>query len=199
MTLSAILMALVAARYFLPSMPGAFEQQKDFYPTVRPVLLAHIAGGIIAVVAGPWQFWSWLRTHHVRWHRRIGKTYLFGTLIGVPAALYLAQFAHGGFVTHAGFTGMALVWGWATGAAYVRIRAGRIDQHREWMTRSYAVVFGFVMLRLWIPALMSFGIPFDEVYQTVSWLCWVPNLLLAELYLGWRRNQRVSVVAPAAA
>ena len=50
MTLSAVLLALFAARYFFPGMPGAFPQQADLYADIRPWLLMHIAGGIVRSV-----------------------------------------------------------------------------------------------------------------------------------------------------
>jgi hypothetical protein len=196
MTLSAVLMVLVSSRYFFPDMPGAFEQQRALYFDIRPWLMAHIAGGMIAVLLGPWQFWTWFRTRHLKWHRRIGKGYLIGVAIGAPAALYLALHSHGGMVTHVGFGLMALVWAGTSFTAFQRIRGKRIDAHREWMTRSYAVTLGFVMLRVWIPTFGALGVPFDEAYQTISWLCWVPNLLIAEMYLGWRRQQRAATVQP---
>jgi hypothetical protein len=36
------------------------------------------------------------------------------------------------------------------------------------------------------------GIPFDDAYQTISWLCWVPNLIVAEWII---LRQRVAVVS----
>ncbi len=89
---------------------------------------------------------------------------------------------------------MAIVWAGTTLTALGHIRRKNIEAHREWMVRSYAVALGFVSLRIWIPLLSAFGFPFDEVYQMVSWLCWVPNLLIAEMNLGWRRQQRAVAV-----
>ncbi len=91
MTLSALLLALVSARYMLPSMPGAFPQQAALYLDIRPWVVFHVAGGIVAILAGPWQFWISFRTRHLKWHRRIGKTYIAGALIGAAGGLYLAQ------------------------------------------------------------------------------------------------------------
>ena len=53
------------------------------------------------------------------------------------------------------------------------------------MTRSYALTFAAVTLRLWLPELAAI-FPFEAAYQTVSWLAWVPNLLIVEWRI--RRN-----------
>ena len=31
-----------------------------------------------------------------------------------------------------------------------------------------------------------FAIPFMQAYPVIAWLCWVPNLILAEMYLRTR-------------
>lgn len=137
MLLLAIVLALTAALYFLPDMPGASEQQLAVYTEYRLRLMLHVGGAIVAILAGPWQFWSEFRAHHIRWHRRIGKTGLIGVAIGAVRGLYLAFYSYGGFVTHAGFALLALLWGGTSLTAFGRIRRREIEAHREWMVRSY--------------------------------------------------------------
>ncbi len=48
------------------------------------------------------------------------------------------------------------------------------------MIRSYALTFAAVTLRIYLPLSQIAGMPFDPAYQTISWLCWVPNLIVAE-------------------
>ncbi len=48
------------------------------------------------------------------------------------------------------------------------------------MTRSYALTLAAVTLRIWLPMSQVAGIPFADAYQVVAWLCWVPNLVVAE-------------------
>jgi hypothetical protein len=84
--------------------------------------------------------------------------------------------------------------------AYINIRAGNIEAHRNWMTRNYALTFAGVMLRLWLGTLIATQLPlletkyagdfnnlFVEVYRVVMWLSWVPNLIVAE-WIIQRRN-----------
>ena len=85
--------------------------------------------------------------------------------------------------------------------AYINIRAGNVDAHREWMTRNYALTFAGVMLRLWLGTLIATQMPFlqtkyagdfdalfVEAYRVVMWLCWVPNLIVAEMIIQRRRK-----------
>ncbi len=55
--------------------------------------------------------------------------------------------------------------------------------HRIWMIRSAGLTFAGVTLRLWLPAQLIFGVPFDVAYQVVAWVCWVPNLIVAEYFV----------------
>lgn len=183
----ALILALMSARYFMPGMPDAF--QPEVYLDYSWVIRAHIAGGIVAVLAGPLQFWPGFRDRHRTWHKRVGLTYLVGVAVGAPAGLVMATVSWGGMVTHTGFAMMALAWGGVTIVAYLRIRGGNWPSHREWMIRSYAVTLAFVMLRVEFVTLQGLGVPELEAYQTVSWLCWVPNLIVAEIYIGWWRSR----------
>ena len=68
-------------------------------------------------------------------------------------------------------------------------RRREIARHREWMIRSFALIFGAVTLRVELPLLivMHKG-AFPPSYAIVAWLAWVPNILWAEWYV--RRSRR---------
>ena len=69
-------------------------------------------------------------------------------------------------------------------------RARRFDEHRRWMIRSFALTFAAVTLRLQIPVSQILGYDFMESYRIIAWSAWVPNLILAEMYLR-RGNVRL--------
>lgn len=48
-------------------------------------------------------------------------------------------------------------------------------------------------LRLFLPIAAFSGHPFLEGYRLISWLAWVPNLLVAELYLNWSRRRKPAI------
>jgi hypothetical protein len=61
----------------------------------------------------------------------------------------------------------------------------RLVEHRRWMIRSWALTLAAVTLRLYMLALPGMSSPLDA-YRAISFLCWVPNLIAAELYLRRR-------------
>jgi uncharacterized membrane protein len=144
----------------------------------------HVFAAVAALVAGPLQFSAALRARRPRVHRLLGRAYLgIGVAVGGASGLYMAQFAFGGAVPRAGFTLLALAWlhtGWR---AYAAIRARDVAAHREWMVRNFALTLAAVTLRIELPLLLASGFSFEQAYAVVAWLCWVPNLLAAELRL----------------
>ena len=86
-----------------------------------------------------------------------------------------------------------------TTLAFLRIRSGNVQSHREWMTRSYALVFSAVTLRLYLsPLEAAFGE--QDGYAIVSWACWLPNLAFAEWLIRshLRRHPEAPLTPPAA-
>jgi hypothetical protein len=49
------------------------------------------------------------------------------------------------------------------------------------MVRNFVPAFAAVTLRL--PGSMAAGVPFGLAYPVIAWLCWVPNLIVAEWVL----------------
>jgi uncharacterized membrane protein len=183
--------ALTASRYFFAT-PAKLAPQGGFgahFARYFPLLLLHVIGGVVALVLGPWQFSEWVRQRNLRLHRWMGRAYLIAVLVGSIAGLAMATVSLGGLVTHIGFGLLAGLWLLTALFAYVRIRHGEIDSHREWMTRNYALTFAAVTLRLWLPFFArALHVEIMQAYMTVSWLAWVPNLLVAEVLINQRRR-----------
>ena len=91
--------------------------------------------------------------------------------------------ANWGLVTHFGFGFMAIFWVATTLNAYRHIRRGDVVAHRAWMLRSYALTLAAVTLRLYLPLSQIAAIEFEAAYKAISWLCWVPNLLVVEWFI----------------
>jgi hypothetical protein len=84
-------------------------------------------------------------------------------------------------VAHVGFGLLASFWLLTTIRGFLFIRAGHDIDHRAWMIRSYSLTFAAVTLRIYLPLSLAIGLPFDVAYPAISWVCWVPNLIVAEL------------------
>jgi hypothetical protein len=100
MWLLAVAVALVAARYFLNPIPFLLRTQSLALARHPTWLLLHIACGLTALVAGPFQFVASLRASRPAVHRAIGYIYVAAVLLGGCAGLLLsadtAQFAADG-------------------------------------------------------------------------------------------------------
>jgi uncharacterized membrane protein len=175
-----------------PDMRAAFEAH-------RAGIYIHILASAFALALGPFQFLQKLRCARPALHRWMGRLYLgVGVMLGGASGLFMAAHSFGGLPAHLGFAGLALAWLYTGARAYRAIRARDVVSHRRWMTRNFALTFAAVTLRLWLPSAAASGIPFELAYPVVAWLCWVPNLLVAEWILngnhapvdaGWRRAQ----------
>ncbi|WP_420582164.1 DUF2306 domain-containing protein [Reichenbachiella sp.] len=141
----------------------------------------HIFFGAISILTGWTQFSAKLRKRNISIHRLLGKIYVLAVLFSGSAGFYLSFYATGGIIAGFGFGTMAVLWLFSTLMAYFTIKNGKIDAHQNWMIRSYALCWAAVTLRLWLPGLQAFGgMDFISAYLLVSWLCWVPNLAVAE-------------------
>jgi uncharacterized membrane protein len=151
----------------------------------------HVFAASIALLLGPLQFYQRLRGRWPRLHRITGRLYLgAGVAIGGLAGLYMATFAYGGLVAKLGFATLALAWLGSGFRAYRAIRAGDIATHRRWMVRNFALTLAAVTLRILLPVSGLSGIPFATAYPAIAWLCWVPNLLVAEWILARQMTPR---------
>ena len=150
-------------------------------------VFAHITGSLWALAIGPWQLTRRVRERVVA-HRWLGRSYLAGILVGGFGALALAPFAQTGRVASLGFGLLGILWITFTVTAVVRIRHGDRAAHRRWMIRSFALTLAAVTLRLYLPASIAAGLPFETAYPAIAWLCWVPNLIVAEVVVLRRRG-----------
>jgi uncharacterized membrane protein len=191
MTFLAALVFLVAGRYLTLNPDTYFSEQKAVYMLHTTALLMHIVGAMLAVILGPFQFLPRSRSRRfLNVHRWLGRIYLISVLVGGLGGLYMARLSYGGLPTHLGFAALGLLWLFSGWKAYRHIRRREIEPHREWMMRNYALTFAGVMLRLWMPILVSLGVEFLVAYIVVAWLCWIPNLLVAEWMIRRRRAGR---------
>lgn len=168
---------------------------QDRFSTVPLFAYTHLGASAIALMAGPFQLNSRLRGRYLSLHRRLGRLYVICVMLGGVAGFLFATMSEGGFVAHFGFALLAVLWLLTTGAAYLRIRARDEVAHRGWMTRSFALTFAAVTLRIYIPLFLALGVSFETAYPIISWTCWVPNLIVAEWLIPRRRRAVPSIEA----
>lgn len=187
--------ALVSWRF----MVGGVEATMEFvayHAHMRPIAFySHVILAPIALALVPFQLWQGLRQRRPHIHRLMGRLYGLAILIAGLGGLWLAITTMAGPVAGFGFGTLAVLWlavtGWGISLA---IRGDRVA-HRRWMIRSIALTFSAVTLRLQLPISMALDIPFDTAYPVIAWLCWVPNLVVAEMIVRWPRRPLVRLRA----
>jgi len=159
-------------------------------------LVTHIVGGLLALLMGPFQFWSGLRRRALSFHRWTGRLYLAGVVLAAVPTFHLVFYippSDGGWVAGSSLVTLALVWLASSAMALRSILNGQVEIHKEWMIRSYVLAFSFVNFRWWMdwPVFANAG-TFAERLTAVVWLGWTVPLFLTEVILQWRRTGRMA-------
>jgi uncharacterized membrane protein len=142
------------------------------YHIIKWYLLPHALAGACALLLGPMQFSDRLRQRYTKLHRVVGRIYVFGALIAAPFGAYIQYFEErmGGTRSFslAAFTDAVLLM-LTTGIAFGFILKGKVQQHRQWMTRSFAVAIVFLEARV-IPGLFGWDNN-QKAVETIVWMC----------------------------
>jgi uncharacterized membrane protein len=155
----------------------------------RQLLIPHTLSGTFALLAGPLQLSSRFRQRHLEFHRILGRLYVFAVLIGALTGVALSA-------GRPGFPGtcmQAAAWVVCTAAAVITARNRQIEQHRQWMIRSYAVTFTFVSSRV-LNLLPAYWSHLGDSLSAVGVIAFtLSSLLIVELFFNWhalttRRN-----------
>lgn len=186
--------SLVTARfiwhYAMPYLLSFDAHQFGGYWPHRFRLVAHIGGGMVALVCGTPQLWTGLRQKAMTFHRWTGRVYLVAAGTGILGAFLMAVYTT---PRSFGVALMALATAWilTTGIAWAAILQGRVAMHKEWMMRSYIVAFGFVTFRTMTDLLPSvtarLGSNGGDAATSVAWLCFVAPLAVYEVIRQWRK------------
>jgi len=154
----------------------------------RWAFYTHISTSLVVLLLGIFQFIPVLLKTAPEAHRLMGKVYVLLVLcISAPSGFIMALYANGGLWAKISFSLISLLWFFFTLQAYLKIRNGNIQAHTAFMIRSYALTLSAITLRTYVVVLPHFFILHsNEMYTLISWLSWVPNLMLAEILI--RKN-----------
>lgn len=160
------------------------------YQPFKWYLLPHGLAGACALLLGPMQFSDRLRQRYAKFHRVIGRIYVGGVFVAGPLGFYI-QFFNERIGAPRSFSVAAIVdaslWMLTTGIALAFILKGRVEQHRQWMTRSYGVALVFLEVRV-IGGLTGWeSLPATE---TIVWSCLAFSILAADCVLQLQELRR---------
>lgn len=132
-------------------------------------LLPHGLAAACALFLGPLQFSDRLRRRFAKLHRVLGRFYVAGVLIGAPLGIYIQHFEErmGDSRSFTIATALdATIWIFATMMALGFILQGKVQQHRQWMIRSFACALIFLEVRVII------GIfNWERFSEIIVWSC----------------------------
>jgi uncharacterized membrane protein len=204
--LSVYEMAFIAFPYFVPPFPTNidFLASKQWIVEEWYWLAAfyiHISSAVFVIAAGLTQFSKTLLFQYPKWHRNIGKSYVFLILfVAGPSGFVMAFYGNGGFWARLAFVLQAVLWWGLTYKAYQTIRKGAIKAHGKYMLRSYAMTLSAISLRaatylvsdwklrngILCPNTTYHFICYPDFYILVAWLSWGVNLIVAEVLIRLR-------------
>jgi uncharacterized membrane protein len=147
-------------------------------------LLTHGVAGGLALILVPLQFSDRLRARYAKVHRVIGRIYVVCALVLAPFGAYIqyldeAQGASRSFTIATIIDATILMT--TTGIGFFFAYRRMIPQHRQWMTRSYAVSLVFIEVRV-ILGVFGLDQPFSwPVTETVVWSCLAVAILIADI------------------
>jgi uncharacterized membrane protein YozB (DUF420 family) len=81
-----------------------------------------------------------------------------------------------------------------TGVAFIFVRQGKIQQHRAWMTRSFALALVFLEVRV-IGGITGWENLGSHANETIIWSCLAFAILWADIVLQWQELCRSRPVA----
>jgi uncharacterized membrane protein len=110
-------------------------------------MLLHLVPSLLFVLLLPLQFVSSLRLRHPKLHRWNGRVLMcLGLVLGL-SALWLSAHPVGGLAEGTATTFFGCFFLFALCKAWWHIRNGRVELHREWVTRMAAIALGVATTR----------------------------------------------------
>jgi len=156
-----------------------------------PAYYAHVLIAAVILLAGAFQIHPVLGLRWRKFHRLLGKVYVGGILFfSAPGGFVMSLFINRGPWVLTSFVLQCAAWFVCTLLAYIRIREGNVQAHRQWILRSYALTLAAISLRIYVFfGSWSFDLAQPTAYALIAWLSWIPNLLICEIYLRYKSSR----------
>lgn len=152
-----------------------------YHAELRPVAFyTHVTLASVALALVPFQLWPRLRKTRIHVHRLLGRVYGIAVLAAGVGGFCIAVTTTSGNVAAWGFGLLAIVWIGTTAYGILLAMQGDIAAHQRWMIRSASLTMAAVSLRIYLGIGVVAGVSYDDIVGLLGWICWVPNLLVAE-------------------
>lgn len=172
--------------YYHPDFTQGFLKGKEelFQSFYKYAFYVHVVSAPIVLITGLLQFFKYIRTKFLGIHKILGVIYVFFVLfLAAPGGLIMGFYAHGGIGAVISFMILTPLWWFFTWKAYKYAKSGNYMAHGTYMNRSVILTLSAVFLRIYaFVALWFYQDNSAETYVLISWLSWLPNLLVFELW-----------------
>lgn len=170
-------------------LPGLYE--KDFVAATSGIGLHFATGGIILLL-GSIQLLDSVRIRYPAVHRWVGRIYIISSIFAALGGLLfiVLKGTIGGLVMDIGFSLYGILMFIAAIETYRHAVARRLEKHRAWALRLFALAIGSWLYRMdygfWIMLTDGLGHakhftgPFDQI---MAFFFYIPNLLVAEIFI----------------
>ncbi len=176
-------------------LPGLYQKER---PVATIGIGLHFATGGVILVLGSIQLIKSIRVRFPAFHRWVGRLYVAASVVAAVGGLLfiLLRGTIGGTVMDVGFGLYGVLMLLAAVQTMRHARAGRVDLHRAWALRLYALAIGSWLFRMehgfWYALSGHYGHTpqftggFDKL---MAFFFYLPNLLVAEIFIRTGRRK----------
>ncbi len=170
------------------------------YAKFSLIVWIHVALGAGYLIFAPFQFVAAIRSRAIGYHRWAGRTLAaIGTLIGTAALFMSVAIPVAGWPERIVVGSFSIFYLYSLAQGVRAIRAKRIESHREWMIRAFAIALAIATTRIIGTAVIALSNDpslddLKDVFNASITTALFLHLAVAEV---WIRSTRQGVVEPA--
>ncbi len=183
------------------TLPKLYEAHT---PAASVGIGAHFFAGSVLLLLGPVQLIGWIRAKAPAVHRWTGRIYALAAFAaGVGGLTFIAMKGTvGGTMMDVAFAAYGALMVVAAVQTVRHAMARRIDVHRAWAIRLFALAIGSWLYRIGYGLFFAIGgrdkPGHTEVFSgwfdyVMDWAFFVPPLIVAEMFIRARRSQATTV------
>ncbi len=175
-----------------PHSEAMLAEVDNKYGNHRFTTLLHIVPGGIFLPLAPIQFIPAIRNRYLRAHHWLGRALMIAVLVSGAAGMFFGVFHPiGGMREAVGIVIFGAFLFVCVIRAYIAIRRGQVERHREWMIRAFAVALAISTVRVVATGLDFTGAWGDDPRQQFAvsiWSGWLITMAVAELWIRYTRR-----------
>ena len=152
----------------------------------------HILLAIIALLTGPLNVIKRIRIKSINFHRWNGRLYVLSIILNFIPGVYVSFFATGGWPSTIGFLILNTLWLSTTILGFWYIKRKNVILHSQWILRSFFLSFANMTIYIIVAIIHNvLNFSYGSAYTIAVWLCWILNLLIAEILIRKKYSNRM--------